>query len=89
MISRLKSIIQNLKLTVFIFQFDNEYGGGGETGSIYEILEKLVTFMFRDCKWYMHGTLVEMTRNDLNVLHVHGPCFIAPNMEHKVIIVAL
>ena len=26
----------------------------------------------------MHGTLAEMTRNDLNVLQVHGPCFNAP-----------
>ena len=26
----------------------------------------------------MHGTLAEMTRNDFNVLHVHGPCFNAP-----------
>ena len=26
----------------------------------------------------MHGTLAEMTRNDLNVLHIHGPCFNAP-----------
>ena len=27
---------------------------------------------------YLHGTLAEMTRNDLNVMHKHGPCFNAP-----------
>ena len=43
-----------------------------------EAVLKVCVRTFWGCLKAARSTLAEMTRNDLNVLHVHGPCFNAP-----------